>query len=1034
MAQKLVQLNVADNGPVTSLDPFGTADLRAVVLSGWAGSPTRFREDANAEEDLLLGGYADRWLVELAQNAADAARRAGAVGRLLVRLTPDRELRVANTGAPLDAAGVAALASLRASAKRAVGSVGRFGVGFAAVLGVSAEPRIVSAGGGVRFSAPRTREAVALLPGAAPAELARRDGRPPVLRLPWPVSVPDGAGPEAAVPDGYDTEVRLPLLPAVDAAALADAVHADATDLLLALPWLVEIAVRGADGETRVYRRRDGHDGTCTLEPDGRRWLLVRRTGVLTSGVDAVEDPPDWSVCWALPLDAAGRPDPLAGDVLHAPTPSDERLGLPARLIAGLPMQPSRRRVRAGAAADEVIRAAASAYLDLVLAVPPGRRAVLAPAPGFPRGELDAALRAAVAGVLRGAEWLPAADHAPGDGVRLVAPERARLLEPGSAELAALVADAVPELLADDVRTAPRAALTALGVRPLGPAELADRLAGIRRPPPWWRRLYAALAAAVDGVPDAREELAALPVPLADGRTVTGPRGALLLDGDPDWTARVMERVDGLDLAGVRIVHPDAAHPLLTGLGAVTAGPAGLLDHPGVVEAVRRSIEEPDPALARFVLDLVAELGPTGSDRSDGGPTRPWLAALALPDADGEPRRADELLLPDAALRPLLAPDGPLGVLDADLTRSVPRAVLTGVGVLDSFAVLVDDHPGGPDHDLDDEERWWDQLTEPPSPLVAVRDLDLVDDAAWPAALALLAADPRPRAALRPLPGGTPSYTAWWLARHARLAGRRPGHWRLGSATTLAGLYDEVPTTTPAGRPDGVASSAPAGPDDEVPTSAPAVPDDVLAAAGVRLDLSVTDRVDAADLLARLGDPGRRPDAALTHRAHTALAVAVLDGRVDPDELDPPRWLRSTAGSVLTSDRAVLLDRSWPAPALDPAETVPGALGDPELTVALAELLDLPSASELVRGRVVGEGRAQAWSACAEVVAACAGLGLAVPAGGFRRHDELRVELSRPSRGTLSVPCWPDERGRWHAADPLRALLALLAAPDVDRD
>ncbi len=122
-----------------------------------------------------------RWFVELAQNAADAARAAGVPGRVCVELR-DGELRVANTGAPLDAAGVAALASLRASAKRDdSGSVGRFGVGFAAVLTVSDAPRVLSTGGGVAFSAARTAAEVAALPGAA-AELARRDG-PPVLRL-----------------------------------------------------------------------------------------------------------------------------------------------------------------------------------------------------------------------------------------------------------------------------------------------------------------------------------------------------------------------------------------------------------------------------------------------------------------------------------------------------------------------------------------------------------------------------------------------------------------------------------------------------------------------------------------------------------------------------------------------------------------------------------------------------------------------------------------------------------------------------------
>ncbi|OMQ16128.1 hypothetical protein A7K94_0204630, partial [Modestobacter sp. VKM Ac-2676] len=53
------------------------AELRRRVLAAWTDSPPRFREDANAEEDLVRGGYRDRLLVELAQNAADAAARAG---------------------------------------------------------------------------------------------------------------------------------------------------------------------------------------------------------------------------------------------------------------------------------------------------------------------------------------------------------------------------------------------------------------------------------------------------------------------------------------------------------------------------------------------------------------------------------------------------------------------------------------------------------------------------------------------------------------------------------------------------------------------------------------------------------------------------------------------------------------------------------------------------------------------------------------------------------------------------------------------
>ncbi|HYO37598.1 MAG TPA: hypothetical protein VER97_16090, partial [Geodermatophilus sp.] len=188
-------------------DPFDTAELRRRVLAAWAGSPARFREDANAEEDLVRGGYRDRLLVELAQNAADAAVRAGVPGRLRLELATvgggGEVLHAANTGAPLDAAGVAGLASLRASAKRdGARTVGRFGVGFAAVLAVSDEPAVHSRHGGVRFSAARTRAEVADV-GALAGELARREGAVPVLRLPWP----DGGPP----PEGYATEVVLPL-------------------------------------------------------------------------------------------------------------------------------------------------------------------------------------------------------------------------------------------------------------------------------------------------------------------------------------------------------------------------------------------------------------------------------------------------------------------------------------------------------------------------------------------------------------------------------------------------------------------------------------------------------------------------------------------------------------------------------------------------------------------------------------------------------------------------------------------------------
>lgn len=955
-----------------SADPFGTQELSAAALQTWRSSPTRFREDANAEEDLVLGGYRDRWFVELAQNAADAAARAGAPGQLLVALH-GRELRVANTGAPLDPAGVAALASLRASAKRETGSVGRFGIGFAAVLTVSEEPAVLSHAGGVRFSAVRTRELVAAEP-ALRAEADLRGGRVPVLRLVWPTE-PDLGAP----PDSYHTEVRLPLLPEVDGAALLDDAAAQAADLLLALPALHLIEVAG-----HRYQRTDvAADGAATVllsTPDGvTRWRLVRRHGELpVELLTAAEERhrPQWSVCWAVPVSATGAVRPVVDDVLHAPTPTDERLSLPVRLLAGLPVEPSRRRLQPGPAARYVLDQAVAAYPELVHALDVSHRLALVPAAGFPRSDVDSVLHEGVVAALREATWLPAAASPPAPAE--LSPAAACALDPVAPALAELMADLVPGLLAAELsEPSASAALVVLGIPRLGLAEVVAATSGVARPPSWWRRLYEALTPLVDADPAARESLAALPVPLADGRTVTGPRTTVVLDG-----------AAAADLPGLRVVHPAAVHPLLVRLGARPSGPRELLTDPQLRDSVQRSVDDAEAGLevaplVDTVLALVsaAEL-PVGLEAEPG---LSWLGALALPASDGEIRRADELVLPDGAVRPLLAEDGPLGVLSAAVAGAWPREVLRAVGVLDGFAVLVDEDPVAPDHDLADEETWWDSLDVPPARLTAIRDLDLVADQAWPAALRLLATQPDTAQALRD------PYSRWWLARNVRLAGHQPRFWRLDSAVELAGLYDPVPARL--GLDDGL-----------------------LALAGVRGELSVTDLREATDLLTRLADPGRTPTPAAVRAAHAALTVAA--GRLDLDRLRLPSAVRAVSAAVVDAADACVLDLPWLWGVAELDRVVAG--GDPAV---LADLLDLPLASEVLTAEVVSTGRATSWQALPEVAAVCESLGRAVPAGEIVLHERLCV---RTADGVShEVPWWWAD-GVVHAADPVRAVPYLM--------
>ncbi|OZM70561.1 molecular chaperone Hsp90 [Amycolatopsis antarctica] len=953
-----------------SPEPGSAEALRAAVLRAWAESPTRFTEDANAEEDLRRGGYRDRLFVELAQNAADAAAQAGTPGTLRVSFV-DGELRVANTGAPIDDAGIAALASLRASAKRpGADSVGRFGVGFAAVLAVTDAPRVVSGDRGVAFSARRTQDAVAELAGVR-EQLAARAGDVPVLRLLWEPE-PD----ETPVPQGFDTEIRLPVRSDVDVPALLAEIEAGVRDVLLALPWLRTVEIGGA-GWSRVP---DG-DAVEITGPDGavERWLTRAVSGEFTPEALAtlgVEGSAGrcWNCVWALPVDAGGALLPLADEVLHAPTPTDERLSLPARLIATVPVDPSRRRIAAGAAVTEVLAGAATAYPALAAALPPAQRPSMVPGGGFPLSEVDASMRGLVLGALAREPWLPSA-RAPRDGD--LTGSEASVLGLASGELADLLAEVVPGLVAAPLcgpETLRR--LGPPGASGLGGAAVVEAVTGIDRPPSWWRELYTALGALVDAREVAVDELAALPVPLRDGRTLPGPRGALLA-GELSGLAEVLAEAE---VVGLRLVHPDSAHPLLERLGARQADTGDLLDTPALAEAVERSVS--DALSGMDVRPLVDALLRMVSQA--GG--REWLGALALPARDGGWRPARELVLPGSALLDVLDPgalgeDGPLDVLDEAGARGLPVEALTAVGVLDGFAVVTDEEPTEPGHDLPEEREWWQARATPPARVLAVRDLDLVADDAWPSALRLLAASPSTRRALTE-PGG---HTGWWISRYALLDGDAPRDLRLATANDLAGLYDAVPARE--------------------------VGEDVLRAAGVRTALAVEDAEDAADLLDRLADPDRPIPPGLAIRVHAALALA----EVEP--VDVPGSVRALDGSVIPADRAVVLDEPW-LTAVWPADRLVAG-GPPE---RLAELLDLPLAGEETEAEPDGGGEAVRWAELGAVALVADLLGFGVPDGRVIVHEVLTV---RAHGLAYEVPWWV--AGEPHAEDSPAGLGRALA-------
>jgi hypothetical protein len=329
-----------------------------------------------------------------------------------------------------------------------------------------------------------------------------------------------------------------------------------------------------------------------------------------------------------------------------------------------------------------------------------------------------------------------------------------------------------------------------------------------------------------------------------------------------------------------------------------------------------------------------------------------------------------------------------LALCDGELAERWGEQPLAACGVLANFAlvratdvVLDPDELEPRDGDfaepddaglLDAVDVWCedvlDRLPQTPVPpvateIVAVRDLDLVDDDCWPRALALLAQPPLRDALTQSvrilLPDGTTEtvrpYTAWWLRDHPVLDGRRPAGLRsAGGDPLLAGLYDTVDAT---------------GFEDV----------QVLRALGVRTSLAalLEEPGGAAELLGRLADPSREVSGAQLHALYTALAD------LDPDQVTLPDELRAVVdGEVRVVDAS-------DAVVADAPDLLPLTAGLPLLPVApsraaeLAELFQVRRLGEAVSAEVTTEGEEHEVPESVHVL-----LGSGTPAT-YVEHEEL---------------------------------------------
>ncbi len=269
-------------------------------LEAYRAQPNLIIEHGNHEADTARGGYAHRQLFELIQNSADALAHADG-GRIEIRLTPTH-LYCVDEGRPVDESGVQALMFSHSSSKRGTMEIGRFGLGFKSVLGVSDAPEFFSRAGSFRFARAQAVERL--------RQIAPNARHYPVLRLPEAIDVRSEARRDPillAYANWATNIVRLPL----KAGAYADLsrqMENFPPAFLLFVEHVSELNMRTAEqGWHSTIRLRRDQDLWILDKGDSKsRWKLFKAMHELSPVAQDDRrslDNADVPITWAVPID-----------------------------------------------------------------------------------------------------------------------------------------------------------------------------------------------------------------------------------------------------------------------------------------------------------------------------------------------------------------------------------------------------------------------------------------------------------------------------------------------------------------------------------------------------------------------------------------------------------------------------------------------------------------------------------------------------------------------------------------------------------
>lgn len=257
------------------------------------------RERVGAERRIAEGGYRKRQLLELLQNGVDAAE--GDHAQITLRLDDD-VLYVANTGTPLTREGLDALLTSHNSPKR--GQIGKFGLGFKSLLGISDRVDLLSRTVSLRFDRNHA-ESVAWTQYPS-----LRGEAVPVMRMAWPLSPAQESRHDktlASLMRHHATVVRV-YLRDEDARALAAEELVELRNEFLFFTGKNIVFQRG---ESRVEVQREADGALLLLEGDeSSRWKVFTRVVTVPDerrdvlrDAGSLYETKDLPIAWAVPLD-----------------------------------------------------------------------------------------------------------------------------------------------------------------------------------------------------------------------------------------------------------------------------------------------------------------------------------------------------------------------------------------------------------------------------------------------------------------------------------------------------------------------------------------------------------------------------------------------------------------------------------------------------------------------------------------------------------------------------------------------------------